>query len=135
MADEIRAGGAGRKSRVTRSTGGKGPRKAGKGGKTLRVAGLKAVDTIPRLLEKDFEDGESKAVDRLVEGKFSEGFTGEGFAEDLQRAHAFVIELAAQGAPGAGAHAGLHEECERILKDEVAKARRMADLRKGAPKA
>lgn len=135
MADEIRSGGPSRRGRIARSTGGaKGPRKAAKGAKAYRIAGLKAVDTMPRLLEKDFEDGESKAVDRLVEGQFTESFSSEGFADDLQRAHAFVKELGAQG-PAAAAHAGLHEECERILKDEVAKARYVASIRKGVPKA
>lgn len=132
MADEIRANRATTK-RISRTPGAKA-KKAGGGAKTLRIAGLKAVDTIPRLEEKDFQDGESKALDSLVEGNSLEGVTTEGFPEDLGRALEFARGFFAD-TPAAAGQGGLLEECERILKDEMAKARHMAMLRKGVPKA
>lgn len=132
MADEIRTSRATTK-RISRTPGAKA-KKAGGASKALRIAGLKAVDTIPRLEEKDFENGESKALDSLVEGNALEGVTTEGFPEDLERARDFVRDFFAE-TPAVSGQGGLLEECERILKDEVAKARHMAMLRKGVPKA
>lgn len=133
MADEIRAGGAKRMGRTARTGGGKGSHKATKGARPNRIRGLKMVDTIPRTMEKDYSDGESMAMDRLAGSGHSESFSGEAFEEDLQRAHAFVTELASHALQGS-APAGLHEECERILKEEVLKARFVAMARKGGAK-
>lgn len=132
MADEIRPSRVGprRVSRTT-TTGGK---KSSKTGRSPRTAGLKAVDTIPRLEEQDFEDGESKGLERLLAAGNQEEFTSGGFVDDLKRALTFLQELPADPSM-AGGRSELHEQCTRILMEEVSKAREMAALRKGAPRA
>lgn len=111
-----------------------GAKRTGKaGGKSVRVEGLKQVDTIPRLEPQDFEDGESKGLARLLGEEGEEGFTHGSFADDLARTLAFVEALPPE--PLSGRPSDLHQECARILQDEVDRAREMAALRKAVPRA
>jgi hypothetical protein len=132
MADQI---GPSRVStrRISRTTKSTTKRTGRAGGKSVRVDGLKQVDTIPRLEPQDFEDGESKGLARLLGEEGDEGFTHGSFAEDLARTLAFVEALPPE--PLSGKQSDLHQECARILQDEVARAREMAALRKAVPRA
>ncbi|MDB5104463.1 MAG: hypothetical protein JWP91_2152 [Fibrobacteres bacterium] len=119
--------------RVSRSTSAKSKRSSRSGGKSVRVEGLKAVDTIPRLEHQEFEDGESKGLERLLGEDPEEGFTNGNFVDDLARALVFLESLPFDSQTGR--RLDLHEECARILQDEVSKAREMAALRKAVPRA
>lgn len=118
--------------RISRTGAAKGKRAARAAG-NARSEGLKAVDTIPRLERQDFEDGESRGLARLLAGDGDEGFSGGARVEDLTRTLAFL-----EGLP-VDAHSGrrpeLHEECARILREEVERARELASQRKGTPRA
>lgn len=132
MAEQIgpnRVGGR----RISRTAQSKGKRTSRAGAKSVRVDGLKQVDTIPRLEAQDFEDGESKGLARLLGEEAEEGFTHGTFAEDLARTLAFVEALPPDALSGRPTE--LHAECARILQDEVARAREMAAVRKGVPRA
>ncbi len=119
--------------RISRTGGAKSKRASRAGGKSVRVDGLKQVDTIPRLEAQDFEDGESKGLSRLLGEEGDEGFTHGTFAEDLARTLAFVESLPPDAL--SGKPSDLHAECARILMEEVTRAREMANLRKAVPRA
>jgi hypothetical protein len=119
--------------RVSRTGSAKSKRSSKASGKSLRVDGLKAVDTIPRLEHQDSEDGESKGLERLLGEDPEEGFTNGNFVEDLARTLVFLENLPVDSQTGR--RLDLHEECARILQDEVSKAREMANLRKAVPRA
>jgi hypothetical protein len=131
MADQIGPNRVGMR-RVSRSNSAKSKRSS-RAGKSVRVDGLKAVDTIPRLEQQDFEDGESKGLERLLGEDPEEGFTNGNFVEDLVRTLTFLENLPVDAQ--SGRRTDLHEECARILQDEVFKAREMANLRKAVPRA
>ena len=119
--------------RVSRTGGPKAKRTGRAGAKSVRIDGLKQVDTIPRLEAQDFEDGESKGLARLLGEEGDEGFTHGTFAEDLARTLAFVEGLPPDAL--SGKPSDLHSECARILQEEVDRAREMATLRKAVPRA
>ena len=131
MADKIQAQPVVKK-RISRTAG--KPRKPSKSSKALRIPGLKAVDTIPRLEPGQYEDGESRAMDVMLMEQFNVAFSAGGFASDLGRTLDFVIAAQIDGS-GLSIGSGLREECMRILKEEVRKARHVAEIRKGVPKA
>ena len=119
--------------RVSRVRSNKTKRASRGGAKAVRVDGLKQVDTIPRLEQQDFDDGESKGLARLLGEDDEEGFTHGSFAEDLQRTLTFIEALPPDAL--SGKPSDLHQECARILQDEVSRAREMAALRKAVPRA
>jgi hypothetical protein len=119
--------------RISRTGQAKSKRASRAGAKSVRVDGLKQVDTIPRLEAQDFDDGESKGLARLLGEEGEEAFTHGTFAEDLARTLAFVEALPPDAL--SGRQTELHAECARILQDEVARAREMAAVRKGVPRA
>lgn len=132
MADQIGPNRVGQR-RISRTAQSKTKRTGRAGAKSVRVDGLKQVDTIPRLEAQDFEDGESKGLARLLGEEAEEGFTHGTFAEDLARTLAFVEALPPDAL--SGRQSELHMECARILQEEVASAREMAAVRKGVPRA
>lgn len=129
---EVRSGKV-QSRRISRSGKSDTKRSSRKGAKSVRVEGLKQVDTIPRLEQQDNDDSESKGLARLLEGESSEGLSQGTFAEDLQRTLAFVERLPLDMVSGKPSE--LHLECARILQAEVARAKETAALRKAVPRA
>lgn len=102
--------------------------------KKKRATGLKAVDTIPRLDRLELEDADSAGLDRFLGGEPGEGFSQTYFVNDLLRVLDFLETLPSEGRLPGG-HPDLHLECMRIVKEEVERARELAAMRKGAPRA
>jgi hypothetical protein len=102
-----------------------------KSGLRARVEGKLAVDLIPRLDERNFDDGESKGLALLVGPDEKEEFVQGEFVSDLERTLVFVR------GQGGGAWEGGREatdRCARILMEEVEKARDVAEHRKVVPR-
>ncbi|HLP42190.1 MAG TPA: hypothetical protein VK465_11825 [Fibrobacteria bacterium] len=129
---EVRSGKV-QSRRISRSGKSDTKRSSRKGAKSVRVEGLKQVDTIPRLEQQDNDDGESKGLARLLESEIAEGFSQGTFADDLQRTLAFVERLPLDAVSGRPSE--LHLECARILQAEVTRAKETAALRKAVPRA